>query len=127
MLNSENCILLCSNCPNRDYEGTTIHDPITGSLVSRQPKYMNARLEFVKDPTETPDIPTQEFAVTFVDTEGNRTSPFLPGVELSDIASCDKPVVSKRSGFMHRKKHYDCGAQALRLLELRKRTNKNTF
>jgi hypothetical protein len=120
MLAPGNCIRLCPDCPIRAFEGTSEYDPVTGDLVSRQPHYINARLEFVRDPFETPDIPTQEFGVAFVDTEGNKTSAFMPGVQLEDIAACDKPVVTSRSGFLYRKKHYDCGAQALKLAGLRK-------
>lgn len=86
---------------------------------------MNARLEFVGDPSETPDIPSQEFGVRFADTDGNLTQAFLPGVQLSDISSCEGPVALPRSG-LFRKRAYDCGAQALKLYELRQRLNKRS-
>lgn len=123
MLTTENCVKLCSDCPNRAQEGTSEQDPVTGDLVGRTPRYMNARLELVQSPDETPDIPTQEFGVYFIDSAGNRTSPFLPGVQLEDIAACDRPVVSSRIGFL-RKKQYDCGAQALKLVAIRERVKK---
>jgi len=121
MLTPENRIRLCEDCPNREDEGTSEYDPITGDLVDRRPRYMNARAEFIQSPAETPEVPSQEFATIFVDTEGNQTSAFLPGVKLEDIGSCEKPIVSGRGGFMYRKKYYDCGAQALKLCILRKK------
>ena len=121
MLSVNGCPRLCSNCPNREVEGFYDHDSATGDLVARQSQYMNARFEFVKDEGETPDIPTQEFATTFVDAQGNKTMAFLPGVQLEDIAACEQPVVGSRSGVLWRKKHYDCGAQAVKLHQMRKR------
>ena len=121
MLTPENCVRLCADCPNRAWEGTSEDEPVTGDLVGRQPRYMNARFEFVRSPDDTPDVPTQELGTVFVDAEDNRTMAFLPGVQLEDIAACEKPVVVGRSGFLYTKRQYDCGAQALRLMALRDR------
>jgi hypothetical protein len=121
MKTPEGCVRLCAYCPNREFEGTSKYDPVTGDLVEREPHYMNARLEFVTSPDETPDIPTQEFGTAFIDTEGNRTSAFMPGVQLEDIAACDKPEVSGRYGFLWLKKRYDCGAQAVKLAAFREK------
>ena len=121
MLTPEGCIRLCSNCPNRELEGTSEYSPATGDLVEDRSRYLNQHLEFVQDPTETPDVPTQVYATQFVDTEGNRTAAFMPGTQLADIAVCEGPVVSGRSIFFLRGRHYDCGAQALQLYEYRQR------
>lgn len=61
---------------------------------------MNARFEFVNDPSQTPDVPTEELGTAFVDTGGNTTAAFLPGVQLEDIAACDKPVLSPAQQFL---------------------------
>ncbi|MBP7806917.1 hypothetical protein KA047_00280 [Candidatus Saccharibacteria bacterium] len=121
MLTPENCIRLCADCPNREDEGIVGGEPITGDLVVRGARYINARLEFLRDPSESPDVPVQEFGAYFIDSEGNETAPFLPGVQLEDVAACDKPVIAKRNGFLGRKKYYDCGAQAEKMQALRKR------
>lgn len=121
MLTPENCTRLCDDCPERYHEGSSHWDPVTGDLVVRRPNYINANFEFVSDPSETPDVDTQEFGVRFVDTEGNATSPLWNGTQLEDIAKCEGPVVTQRYGFLRRKKHYDCGAHAVRLSEFRER------
>lgn len=118
MLTPENCVQLCDTCPNRD---TSEKAAPLGDLVSREVRYINTRLEFINDPLETPGVPVQEFRVQFVDTAGQKTESFFPGVQLQDIADCEKPVVAFRSGFMGRKKQYDCGAEAEKLQAFRKR------
>ena len=124
MKTAEGCVRLCADCPNREMEGTSDWDPVTGDLVAREPRYMNARYEFVRDAAETPDVPTQEFGVNFVDTEGNKTYGFMAGVQLEDIAACEAPVVAGRGGFLKRKKYYDCGAQAEKLAVFREQVKK---
>lgn len=99
MITSESCIRLCPDCPNRQLEGTSQYDPITGDLIDRKARYMNARLEFISGPEETPTVPAQEFAVRFIDTEGSQTAAFLPGTQLEDIASCKGRVVASSYGF----------------------------
>lgn len=121
MITPENNIRLCDDCPNRAFEGLSSFDPVTGDLVGKDARYLNARLEFIGDPNETPDVPAQEYATRFIDTEGNKTAAFLPGVQLEEIATCEGPVVTGRSGFLSRKKHYDCGAQAVRAQVLREK------
>ena len=122
MKTPEGCIRLCDNCPQREFE-TPAGEPTTGDLITHEPHYLNARLEFVRDASETPDVPTQEYAVRFVDTDGNKTGPFLGGVQLEDIAGCDRPVVIGYEGRIRRKAVYDCGAEAVRMAAFRARLN----
>jgi len=123
MRTSENCIRLCETCPNRELEGFSDFDTPTGDLVGVDARYINRNLEFVSDPLETPGVDVQQFAATFVDTEGNKTAAFLPGTTLEDIAECNEPVLRGKEGFFQRKKYYDCGAQAIQLTALRARIN----
>jgi hypothetical protein len=121
MKTPDGLIRLCDNCPERGMEGTSSLSPVTGDLVDKESRYINARFEFVSDPSETPDVPVQNYGSTFIDTNGNQTGAFFAGVELDDIADCEGPVVAGRSGFLKRNRHYDCGAQALKLAEFRSR------
>lgn len=125
MITSENCIRLCASCPNRQAEGGAINEPQPGDLIARQPRYVNARFEFVGGAEEVANThePVREFATVFVDSEGNKTQAFLPGVQLGDIAACSEPVPSGRKRFLRKNKQYDCGAEAQKLRMIRERLN----
>lgn len=117
---------LCNNCPHRQWEGSELNDPATGNLVDTKNRYLNAQFLFINDPSETPGVPADHFSTTFIDEEGNRTASLFPGTTFEDIATCNGPAVTsvERVRLFKRKKNYNCGAEAVRLVAFWDRMNK---
>ncbi len=110
MKTAEGFPIACSTCPRRDNERAGDLAPVTGALLRKAERYINAKLEFIGSPEDTPGVASQPWAVNFYDANDKMIGPFMAGTTLEDVAQCNGPVEKVRGPFWRRERWQECGA-----------------